>query len=654
MIPCVVGIGGCGGKVLKEFLRNQDVTIRGKSLGEHLSFCGIKGVWLDSATMDAQKENFYGRLEDGSYPGYLIPPEVIKDNSKIFDYVADNYGYDLKSAGFDRRAEYLKAVFEIFETDEKLKDIARDEYQGEDNPIQAYIWKRGIRPYTILSLVSNDAKEGASSALKAQRSLAEEPEGMTRGDEASKIGEVETLPSSSEKSEGAQSKVRAKNPLKMLEGLSSLVPKKTNNGTNGSNNNGSAQGLKLCDSILFIASLGGGTGTGFINPVTSYVRSEQPNFPAFVLGVLTEKGTDDRGTHEGQRDLGAVIAMYDLLTKRVGRGVDGLILVDNEILLRTFEKNYPAINRAIFDIMKPFIELRNYPDVGNQGDSLAMKRVFLEGLKLPPVLVPCYCSQKRAEGSEGDLVKKALYGQDGGLKLFDCDPKRADMAYVFTRGFVHTDKVRRAVHDHTGLPDNEKRIMVYRKIGDHGSDEMLILLRNPYGEDPEAYKKEGTFENRVYGIVDKGLKYLDEKENDIILAGMPDDTKIALGTYFYGESWLDKMLKELDGSETNKRRKKFKKKLTKAKSDLESEEVQPPTLLGELEKSKSRLEMGNTPAFLDELNIFTRDKVVSATRELDMAQAYNNGESSLTEKEIRDIVKSEIDKMIAAGSIKEM
>ena len=303
--------------------------------------------------------------------------------------------------------------------------------------------------------------------------------------------------------------------------------------------------------------------------------------------------------------------------------------------------------------MKPFIETRNYPDAKDQADPLAMKRVFSEGLKLPPVLVPCYCSQKRGAGSEGDLVKKALYGQDGGFKLFDCDPKRADMAYVFVRGFVDTDKVRRAVHDHTSLPDDESRIKIYRKIGNHGSDEMLILLRNPYGQDPEAYKKEGTFENRIHGIIDKGIRYLDENEGDIILAGMPDDTKIALGTYLYGEAWLDKSLRGLDGSGLNRERRKFKKKLEKAKSNLKSEEVQPPFLKGELETSKAKLDIGKKPAFSEELNIFTKDKVVSVKKDLEMARDYNNEASPLTEEEIRNIVKSEIDKRIAAGQIKE-
>jgi hypothetical protein len=641
--PCVVGIGGCGGKVLKVFLQDQDVEILGRSLGEHISFGKVKGVWLESATQDAQDDKFYGRLEEGHYPGYLIPPEILKSDSRIFDYVADNYGYDLRSAGFDRRAEYLKAIFEIFETDEKLKELAKAEYDGEENPILAYIWRRGIKQFTILSQVSKDtAGKGDNAELMAQRSISEETKAPAEEEgraETEQVTDEETI-----KRKGTKIPVKKD----IFGKIATVMPKKVK-----PHSNDESQTTKTCDSILFIASLGGGTGTGFINPVTKYVRGENPNFPAFALGVLTEEGTDDRGTTEGQRDLGAVIAMYDLLTKNTGQGglgVDGLILMDNEILLNRFKRNFPAINRAIFDAMRPFIEIRNFPDARTQGDSLAIKRMFTGGLKLtlPPVLVPCYSAQKRGVGNESDLVKKALYGQDGGIKLFDCDPRKADMAYVFTRGFVDIGKVRTAVSEHTGLENDEKHIMIYRKIGDHGSDDILILLRNPYGGDPDAYKRvgEGTFEKRIYGIVEMAIKHMREKEGDIITAGMPDDTKIALGTYLYGGSWLDKKLKKIEGGSPDKKQKLFKEKLKKAKEELESHDVPQPYLMAELEKTKERLERGdNPPFFLNVLNIFTREKVISAeSKSPDMTKSLNNN-VYVDEEKIRAIVREEIGRM---------
>ena len=59
----------------------------------------------------------------------------------------------------------------------------------------------------------------------------------------------------------------------------------------------------------------------------------------FVLGILTEFGDfADRAqfSEEGRRSLAAVSAIYDLLTE--GNGANGVILVDNEILVDRFEK----------------------------------------------------------------------------------------------------------------------------------------------------------------------------------------------------------------------------------------------------------------------------------------------------------------------------
>ncbi len=652
MKPCIVGIGGFGGRVLKVFLQDQDVEILGKSLGEHISFGKVKGVWLEAATSEAQGDKFYGRLEDGHYPGYLIPPEILGGNSRIFDHVNDKYGYDLKSTGFDRRAESLKVVFEIFDTDETLKELARSEHKGKDNPILTYIWERGIKPFTLLSQVSKDAGGTDDTKLRAQISISEEttaeaaPEGEDRREEA---------PASDE---GATTSKGAKIPVNkdIFGKIISIMPKKAKHQSNNE-----SQTTRTCDSILFVASLGGGTGTGFINPVTKYIRGKQSNFPAFALCVLTEKGKDDRGgTTEEQRDLGAVIAMYDLLTKNTGLGglgVDGLILMDNEILLNKFEKIYPAINRAIFDAMRPFIEIRNFPDAKDQWDQLSIKNNFIRGQDFPPVLIPCYGIQKRGAGDEIDLVKKALdgqddgktlHGQDGGIKLFDCDPRKADMAYVYTRGFVDIGKIRTAVSKHTGLEDDEEHIMVYRKIGDHGSDEILILLRNPYGGDPEAYKKEETFEKRIYDIIGMAIKYMREKEGDIITAGMPDDTKIALGTYFYGGSWLDKKLKEIEGGSLNKKQKAFKEKLEKTKKKLETSDDEPQLyLMGELEKSKKRLERGDKgdkPFFQVPLNIFTKEKVVHDEPSPIPIPINNN----MDEEKVRAIVREEIAKVRVA------
>ena len=72
MKPMVVGIGGAGGNILKKFLETQDVQLPVVCLGDHLAFGNAKGIWLDSATQDTQDQTYFGDLENGKYPGYLI------------------------------------------------------------------------------------------------------------------------------------------------------------------------------------------------------------------------------------------------------------------------------------------------------------------------------------------------------------------------------------------------------------------------------------------------------------------------------------------------------------------------------------------------------------------------------------------------------
>jgi hypothetical protein len=519
MRPCVVGIGGAGGNVLKKFLQNQDVDLVVHRFGKHLAFGDVKGVWLDSASQDADssKQKFYGCLTDGSYPGYLISHDIIDANSPTRNYVKDLYGFDLKAQGYDRRAEYLKGIFEIFDFDSNLENMASEEFGGEKNPLPSYIWKRGIRPFTSLD------KRSANGDINNKGSIEKEnSQNGTSLDLMHSIG--------------------------LLSGHINYAPA-------GIQSN-------LCDSILFIASLGGGTGTGFINPITSYVRSEELSFPIFAIGILTERGTEARETTEGQRDLGAVIALSDLLTKRAGTGIDGLIIVDNQILVDRHKKNWPAMDNDVYSAMKPILDLRDYPGIAQgQSDAPAMRRVFWEADKtngtsgeentilLPPFMVPCYHSRKAKGRSVASLVDRAL-GPDG--RLFPCDPLKADRAYVFTRGFFDALSVDNAVQKRLDLPD--EKVKVYRKIGDGRLEDVLILLRNPYGGTPGAHIIENTFEWRMHCIISEAITYIDENPTNIIeYLGYKDMTKEHLRSYFYGEdalrSELHKCLKRLENGE---------------------------------------------------------------------------------------------------------
>lgn len=511
MKPCVVGIGGAGGNILRQFLSSQDVDLVVYQFGELLAFGDVKGIWLESATQDAQEQDYYGNLVENCYPPYLICHGDISDSSATRSYVMDTYGFDLKAPGFDRRAEYLKAMFEIFELDPKLKDECSKEFEGSDNPLSRYMWKRGIRPFTIISM----GKSAGRGATKAQESK-----------------------------EGLAGRI----PL-FLRGLTE---------TGRPNGGKGMKSSKLCDSILFLASLGGGTGTGFVNPITSFVRSEEVIFPIFALGIMTEKGSDKRHAEEGQRYLGAAIAMYDLLTKESGQGIDGLLLVDNQILKERFEGDYTAMDSSIYDALKPLLDLRNYPGDQLQDDAPAIRRVLWEvdaemnqGKKnkdneiklLPPVLVPCYYAQPDIKGDINILVEGALgrpgslfpLGKDG--RLFPCDPTKSDRALVFTRGFFSTQEIAQAVSTRTNLP--ESKIKIYRKLGDSKNEDILILLRNPYGGAPGEHKRQGTLEWRLHEIISLAIDYVDKNEENILgFQSYKKITKDKLWDYFYGEKGL--------------------------------------------------------------------------------------------------------------------
>ncbi len=550
MKPCVVGIGGAGGNVLRQFLQSEDLELLGYQFGELLAYGDVKGIWLESASQDALGQNYYGNLVRGHYPCYLICHEAIGDGSSTRDYVMEKYGFDLKAPGFDRRAEYLKAVFEIFEIDPELKDRCSQEFKGYENPLSDYMWKVGIKPFTIISI-------GRSSGSSESTSKAE--------------GQVQDQAMQQSQSTSGSTQPISKS-LKAISFLSNKNHKKSS---------------KLCDSILFVASLGGGTGTGFINPITNYVRSEERIFPIFTLGILTEKGSDKRHASEGQRDLGAIIAMYDLLTKESGEGIDGLILVDNQILFDRFDGNYSAMDGEIYSTLKPLLDLRNYPGDQLQDDSPAIRRVLWEvdvdegnnqggkngrgsnnqeGRKLlPPVLVPCYHGQPDYVGNVTTLVEGALgkpdslctQGSNGKLshygKLFPCDPVSADRALVFTRGFFSIGEIMDAVQSRTHL--EKDKIKIYRKLGDSKNIDILILLRNPYGGVVGEHKRPGTLEWRFHDIVAQSLNYIDQNADNILgFQGYQQITKDKLRNYFYGENGLrDELYNCLDRLENGER-----------------------------------------------------------------------------------------------------
>jgi len=648
MRPCIIGIGGTGGKVLKEFLRNEDISILGVSLGEHIAFGGIKGIWVDFSTdaCDSEEKFYPGRLEEGKYPGFIVPPEVIKQSSRVREYIQEEYGFDLRKQGFDRRAESLKAIAEIFQIDPTVKSLSREEYSGAENPLLAYLWSSAISKFVTIAKVAGQqiSELGNGFDLKSQGDMedgAEERRGSGVNDSS---GSAAADPSSQE--ETASNGGLVKNGISAMESITrgrrSILSRLMNR------HDGNVQ--NVCESLLFIASLGGGTGTGFINPLTSFIRT-RGSLLALALCLFTEKGTDSKHTSEGHRDLGAIIAMYDLLVKRRDQGIDGLILVDNQMLQGNFgSENYSAINRAVFKAMRPLIDRRRFPGVDDE--SLGIQRVFLEKRECPGIFVPCHYSIDSPKASERELVLGAL--KEG--KLFPCNPKKADQAYIFSRGLLDPSILERELKAAIcGGDGREKTVYVYPKIGDIGSAEILILLRNPYGDgDALSFSRDtcnmpcknegewrksqcGTLEQRIYCAICMALRYLTESESEIIKAGMKPLTKAAVGGYFFGPRWIDKNLRILEEkSGLSDGDKRFRETLQSVREQY----AKAPFLVQELENSLGRLERGERPIFRRELNIFAGS---SAEEE----EANHAEEEEAVFKRLKPLIRSEIRNILA-------
>ncbi len=483
---CIVGIGGAGGKITKEFLGNDDLDWKWLSRmtkAEYISPGRIKGIWLEADKNDAKNiQSFFGDLKEGAYPGFSIPHDAVQDGSKLHVLVREKYGYDVKKQGFVRDAQYLKAIFEIFDTDEEIQRMATQ--------------------------TNGALTQGLSSILEDPMDSSPNQRINDNHDTSLK-----------------------QNPNPIFDGAWDVIRPYT------------TLGGGECDGVLFIVSFGGGTGTGFINPIINHIRNEgKADYPVFVLGILTELGDfADRSqfSKEGRRNLAAISAIYDLLTK--SNGANGVILVDNQTLMEQFGNDYTSANKFIYKIMRPMIAARDYP--GEIPPSQAIAQNFSGGLSRPPLFVPLYWSQASRSDPE-ELVRSALTKG----KLFGCTPDKADSAVVFCRGFIDSEKIRQALSTQSGLkPEN---IWVLRKMGD-GDDEILIMLRNPYGGDPEAHKKEGTLENRFCKVITLALQYMNQNVEDLFYEGKKRDkpatsekeesikltplAKAALSRFFFGQ-----------------------------------------------------------------------------------------------------------------------
>ncbi|MEI8003431.1 MAG: hypothetical protein WCG94_03760, partial [Methanothrix sp.] len=454
--------------------------------------------------------------------------------------------------GFVRDAQYLKAIFEIFDTDKEIQVIVAKTMNKE----------------MIESLGGNGANSSASFS-------------------------------------------QAPNPI--FDSAWNVI------------RNFTTLGDGECDGILFVVSFGGGTGTGFINPIINHIRNEgKADYPVFALGILTELGDyADKAqfTKEGRRNLAAISAIYDLLTK--GSGANGVIIIDNQILLDRYGNDYPSANRFIHKMMQPMVAARDYPD--EIPPSQAIAQHSSGGLSRPPIFVPIFASLPRSTDPEEALIKKAL-SEEG--RLFGCSPEQADFAFVFCRGFIDSEKVREILSRETQIPPG--RIWPMRKMGE-GNNEILILLRNPYGGDPKAYQKEGTLENRFCKVITMALQYISQHPEDLFYEGkqeekskenskpaeqvrLTEQSKQALKMFFFG--------RDGSGKESG--------------------------FVFELNMARKRLRDGEKPFFINPLRIFEKEAAIQEDGKKSTGRIN-------CDEDIARIVDQRInEKLVELGLIKEL
>jgi len=547
---CIVGIGGAGGKITQEFLGNEDLDFQLLSHitgAQYLSPGGSQGIWLEADKNDAKNiQSFFGDMTEGCYPCFYIPHDAVPDGCDIHVKVREKYGYDVKKQGFVRDAQYLKAIFEIFDTDKEIQKTVVE----------------SIKKGTIKSPGEEEVGGNSSSSP---------------------------------------------NPIfdsawNSIRGFTTL-------------------GNGECDGVLFVVSFGGGTGTGFINPIINHIRDEgKADYPVFVLGILTEMGDfADKAqfSKSARRNLAAISAIYDLLTR--GGGANGVIIVDNEILLERFGNDYVAANKFIHRMMQPLVAARDYP--GETPPSQAVAQHSSGGVSRPPIFVPLFATLPRS-ATEEELINKALSNEG---RLFGCNPEKADFAFVLCRGFVDSDKIREMLSRKIGIPG--ERIWPARKMGE-GNNEILILLRNPYGGDPSAYKTEGTLENRLCKVISQALKYIKEQPEDLFYEGKQADkgkkedkasdqvrltlaSKEALKMFFFGPDGMD-----------------------------EDSFGKTSGFAFELKEARRRLMEGEKPLFEKPLRIFYRDSRAATSNVTHEASEFSKDQiAKAVDQRIRELIK---------------
>jgi hypothetical protein len=227
---------------------------------------------------------------------------------------------------------------------------------------------------------------------------------------------------------------------------------------------------------------------------------------------------------------------------------------------------------------------------------------------------------------EEALVREALSERG---KLFGCNPEKADFAMVFCRGYIDSEKIREAISKQIKiLPEN---IWPLRKMGER-DNEVLILLRNPYGGDTRAYLQEGTLEKRFCQVISLALQYIQQRPEDLFYEGkeegdgekngsseqvrLTERTKEALNAFFYGPDGTGNKPSNKSG------------------------------FVFELKEARKRLRDGEKPFLINPMRIFLRESSESEET------VKSNGQL-MDQDEIVRVVDARINELISKGILKK-
>ncbi|NLH20723.1 MAG: hypothetical protein GX463_00895 [Methanothrix sp.] len=207
-------------------------------------------------------------------------------------------------------------------------------------------------------------------------------------------------------------------------------------------------------------------------------------------------------------------------------------------------------------------------------------------------------------------------------------PEKADFAIVFCRGYIDSEKIREALSRKTGiLPEN---IWPLRKMGE-GENEVLILLRNPYGGDGKAYLKEGTLENRFCQVISLALQYIRQRPEDLLYEGKEEGDGEKNG-----------------GSEQIRLTERSKEALNNFFFGPDGTREKPSNKSGfvfELKEARKRLRDGQKPFFINPMRIFLREAS-------DKEEPKSSGQF-MDQDEIVRVVDARINELISKGILKK-